>query len=61
MESKVYTLREAAQLTRLSLDAVRDAAKAGGIPAIKPGGKWLILKDPLDRMLRGEKAAPTAP
>lgn len=53
MEAKVYTLKETAALTRLSLDAVRDAAAAGRIPAIKLG-KWLVLKEPLDRMLRGE-------
>jgi excisionase family DNA binding protein len=57
MEGKTYTMCETAQLTRLSVDAVRDAVKAGRIPAIKPGGKWLILKEPLDRMLRGEAAA----
>jgi excisionase family DNA binding protein len=54
LEPQTYTLKEAAQLTRMSRWAVRDAILAGRIAGIKPGGRWLVLKGPLDRLLRGE-------
>jgi excisionase family DNA binding protein len=56
MEGKTYTLEETARLLRISKDAARDAVRAGRIKAIKPGGKYLVLKDPLDRMLDGKAA-----
>jgi excisionase family DNA binding protein len=56
MEGKTYTLIEAAELLRMSRDAVRDAVRRGSIKAIKPGGKYLVLKDPLDRELDGKVA-----
>jgi excisionase family DNA binding protein len=49
MEGKTYTLEETARLLRLSKDAARDAVRTGRIKAIKPGGKYLVLKDPLNR------------
>jgi excisionase family DNA binding protein len=57
MESRVYTLAEVAELTRLSTDAIREAAKAKRIKAVKVGKAWLVLKEPLDRLLSGETAA----
>jgi hypothetical protein len=56
LEPQTYTLKEASQLTRMSPWALRDAILAGRIQGVKPGGKWLVLKGPLDRMLRGEPA-----
>jgi excisionase family DNA binding protein len=57
MKSKVYTLAEAAALTRLSPDAIREAAKGKRIQAAKLGKQWLVLKEPFDRLLAGETAA----
>lgn len=56
MEGKTYTLDETARLLRISKDAARDVVRAGRIKAIKPGGKYLVLKDPLDRLLDGKTA-----
>jgi excisionase family DNA binding protein len=46
------SLTEAAQRLGLSVKATRKAAKAGEIPAIQIGRRLLVLRDPLESMLR---------
>jgi excisionase family DNA binding protein len=48
------TLKEGAVLMGRSLKATRRAAKVGEIPAIRWGRSYLVLREPLERLLRGE-------
>lgn len=45
-------LREAAAYLLMSPSALREKAKAGKVPAFKPGKRWLFLASELDTWLR---------
>jgi hypothetical protein len=52
---RVYTLREAAHVSRLCVRVPGDAIRAGQLPVLPAGGrKKLILGADLMRWLRGE-------
>lgn len=46
------TLIEAAQRRGITIRAARRAAKAGEIPVICIGGRFLVLRHPFDLMVR---------
>ncbi len=48
---RTYTLAEAGELLGLSKNAVYNAAHRGELPTIKLGGRFLVPKIVLDRML----------
>lgn len=45
------SLAEAAQRLGLTVRATRNAARAGEIPAVRIGRRWLVLRGPLEAML----------
>lgn len=55
MENQARTLpiKEAARLLGMHPQAVYRAAVKGDIPVIRVGGRVLVLKEPLERMLAG--------
>ena len=54
-ERETLTMREAADTLGISLSSAYEAAQKGQIPAIRIGGRWLVLKGKLQEMLAGEK------
>jgi excisionase family DNA binding protein len=52
LERGTLSIIEAAHLLGLSVKATRKAALAGEIPAIRIGRRWLVLKVPLQELLR---------
>lgn len=51
-----YDLSEAAALLKMSPEALRQRAKAGHIPAYKPGKRWVFLEPDLHAYLIGDYA-----
>jgi excisionase family DNA binding protein len=54
VERRTYSIPEAAKMLGLSRGAAYDAAKDGSLPTIKIGGRILVPKAMLDRMLTGD-------
>ena len=50
---RTYDLSEAATLLKMSPEALRQRAKAGAIPAYKPGKRWVFLETDLHAYLIG--------
>lgn len=55
--SHTLTVPEAGKKLGISRNAAYDAAKRGDLPVIKIGKRVLVLREPFERMLRGEKVA----
>lgn len=57
---ETLTVDELADKLGVSRNTAYLAVRTGQVPAIKVGQRWLVLREPLERMLRGErKAAPS--
>ena len=54
MEKRTYSIPEAGKLLGISRGAAYDAAAKGDLPTIKMGGRKLVSKAVLDRLLSGE-------
>ena len=52
-----YSIAEAARRLGISRASAYRAAHAGELPAIKIGGRFLVLRKRLDRMLAGDGAS----
>jgi excisionase family DNA binding protein len=50
-EEQVYSIEEAAQLLRVSIDTIRRMIKRGQIEAHQVGRQWRIPKREVDRLL----------
>ena len=55
MEKIVYTLQEAAELLRMSEHSIYLWCRSGKLKASKPGRKWLIPAEEIQRILNGDK------
>lgn len=53
-----YTLAEVAEITGLSLRALRDGARAGRIPTVKVGGQRRMTPEQFDRLVRHGEEKP---
>ena len=49
-----YKLSEVASISRLSPRTIQTYVKEGILPATMVGNKWLVSKDDLEKLLRGE-------
>lgn len=49
-----YKLSEVASISRLSPRTIQTYVKEGTLPATMVGNKWLVSKEDLERLLRGE-------
>lgn len=58
---QTFDLQEAAAFLKMSAEAVRRKAKAGNIPASKPGKQWVFLQDDLVDYLRSRYRETRAP
>jgi excisionase family DNA binding protein len=56
VERRTYSIPEAGKILGISRGAAYDAAKAGTLPTIRVGGRILVLRVALDRMLAGGEA-----
>jgi excisionase family DNA binding protein len=54
VERRTYSIPEAGKILGISRGAAYDAAKDGTLPTIRVGGRILVLKAVLDRMLTGD-------
>ena len=54
-QRETLTIKEAAVTLGVSLSSAYEAAQKGQIPAIRIGGRWLVLKGKFQEMLAGEK------
>ncbi len=54
-ECETLTIREASGILGVSLSSAYEAAQKGQIPAIRIGGRWLVLKGKFQKMLAGEE------
>ena len=61
LSRQTYTVDETSRLTGLSKDAVYEALKKNLIAGIKLTRDWLVLRQPLDQMLRGETMIAAGP
>ena len=48
---QTYSVRESAELLGIGLNTAYEAVRSGDIPSIKVGGRYLVLKQPLDERL----------
>jgi excisionase family DNA binding protein len=55
--SPTMSVDDAADMLGVGRNQAYAATKAGQIPAIRVGKRWLVLRLPLERMLRGEGKA----
>ena len=53
------TVEEAAKLLGIGKNQAYSAAKRGDLPVMKLGKRYLVLRVPLERILRGEAPAPS--
>ena len=49
-----YTVEQLARILHRSPETIRRLIKDGDIPAVKVGGRFLVTKETLDKILRGE-------
>lgn len=54
-EAKTMSVSEAARMLGVSKNTAYGAARRGEIPCVRIGSRLLVLSDPLDRLLHGEK------
>jgi excisionase family DNA binding protein len=54
-ERQTLTVTEASKALGISRNKAYEAAKRGEIPTIKIGGRILVLRAALERMLEGQK------
>lgn len=59
-ELRPYKINEAAELIGVSEQVVRLAVRAGRLPAFRIGKSWLIPREQLTRLVRGESITQTA-
>jgi excisionase family DNA binding protein len=57
VERRTYSIPEAGKMLGISRGAAYDAARDGSLPTIKIGGRILVPKAALDRMLNGDPEA----
>jgi excisionase family DNA binding protein len=50
---RTLSVEEAARMLGLGVRATRRAIRAGKIQAIRVGRRWLVLREPFEKMLRG--------
>ena len=55
MNRRTVTLKEAQRILGIGRDRLRAALKSGQVPGIKLGKRYIISRDALDDMLRGDK------
>ena len=58
--SKTMKVEEAAKLLSIGRNQAYDGVARGEIPHVRIGRRILVLREPLERMLRGEAKAPGA-
>jgi excisionase family DNA binding protein len=51
------TIEEAAEVLRISKSLAYEAAHRGEIPAIRIGGRWVVPRVRLERLIDGEAAS----
>ena len=56
-----YKVAEVAKLLGVSTQVVGYAVREGRLPAFKIGKQWLIPRDQVARLVRGEKVTSAAP
>jgi excisionase family DNA binding protein len=56
IELPPYKVDEAARLMGVSEQVVRGALREGRLPAFRVGKQWLIPRERLNRIIRGESA-----
>ena len=49
-----YTVEQLSRILHRSTETIRRLIKDGDIPAVKVGGRYVVTKDTLDKLLRGE-------
>jgi len=54
------TVDQAATRLNIGRNQAYEAARTGQIPVMRIGKRYLVLREPLERMLRGEGPAPEA-
>ena len=55
---KTYSSEEAAALLHLNVKQVQNLARAGKLPAVRVGRKWLFPQDRIEKLLGGRRASP---
>jgi len=55
-DRQTYKIGEAAKLLGIGRNQAYEAAQRGEIPSIRIGGRVLVPREPLHRILRGETA-----
>lgn len=55
-DAETVSISETSRMLGIGINQTYEAAKAGDIPAIRVGGRWLVLKAPLYKMLGVEAA-----
>jgi excisionase family DNA binding protein len=58
--SVTMTIDDAAKLLGIGRNQAYAAARRGDLPILKLGARYLVLREPLERMLRGETAKKAA-
>ena len=54
-EPKTLSIDDTAKELGIGRNQTYEAARRGEIPAIRIGKRWLVLREPLKRMLEGGK------
>lgn len=49
-----YTVEDVGRILHRSPETIRRLIKDGAIPAVKVGGRYVVTKETLDKLLRGE-------
>jgi excisionase family DNA binding protein len=52
------TLKEVAEISRLSISTIRKLIKSGRLKALKPSWKFVIARTDLDSFMRGSQSNP---
>lgn len=58
---QTLTASEAASLLHLNVKRVQSLARAGKLPAVRVGRKWLFPRDRLEQLLASERGANASP
>ncbi len=51
IERQTYTVQEAGRIVGICKNSAYEAVRSGALPGIKIGGKWVVPKAALDRLL----------
>ncbi len=57
-DRRTWTVREAARALGIGKSAAYEAVKTGDLPALRIGGRYVVPKDALDRLLASVGTAP---